>query len=212
MQGLVVQIAIHITLSFPVVHDAFIAPGGPVMGGEWHFHPVTVTFDSRIHRLTPQQSVTHFRTTQRLQIMHVVRHIFCRTEGFQLRKPNHDFYGSFRVKYIDKLHLHAVNGVFLSGVCYFNGRAGDTFATRWHTLSQTTTQCTFFTRLQLQTIHISGTAGHSHSGQHVFVLCRGHEAFGSDDVEILFRWSLLHRSDTSVMVAMRVGENYALYR
>ena len=34
MQGLVVQIAIHITLSFPVVHDAFIAPSGPVMGGE----------------------------------------------------------------------------------------------------------------------------------------------------------------------------------
>ncbi len=76
---LVVNPAIEIALQSQKVAHILTTPARPIMRGEHHVSFVGEKFNALVYVLRPVQRITHERATDRHQIMHGVRAIFCHT-------------------------------------------------------------------------------------------------------------------------------------
>ncbi|VTM90405.1 Uncharacterised protein [Raoultella ornithinolytica] len=83
-QSLVIDITIHIALTFHQLNDVVVTPGRPVVLGNNDFGIVAPTFDGGIDIFRPGQRIANFCAAQRIGIVQRVGHVFRGFDHFLL--------------------------------------------------------------------------------------------------------------------------------
>ena len=208
-QRLVVDVTVRVALRLQVVQRAGVAPHGPVMAREHHFHAGEAA-GRIVDVAAPLHGVAHLRAAQRVEVVQRVRDDLGAAPRLVIRQVEGELRGRLRLRRVLEDELHAVEFDVLRRAVDDDRRLADADrALARRGLAQPGVHVPGRRTREGEAVHESGPPSHRHARQHVLAGGFFHEAARRHDGNLRGRRGIRgqHALDPAEVIDVTVGED-----